>query len=288
MLGVIPVATTRVPKKWGTALYSLGIFFLMFCFQKTYQSGIFFIDYRYTYPNIAIVFLLAVVFTAAYYLRYRDLVTVGRVTHYMSVAVVISYIIYRWLFRDWVLNHFEYITDDYHFIFCAVCLMAVLVTAGVARLSVKTGSIGFNDFYTHFVKGAVWLFVLCFLFLFFLNRSQGEMEYRDANLIPFRGELNVLFHLGDSLTADFHLVGNIVFFGLFGLLVASCVRSHKIIIGWALPVAVSIMLEIYQYLSCHGDPDIDDVIANTLGAILGVAAYQIVSKYLLSKERDAV
>lgn len=288
MLGVIPVATTRVPKKLGTALYSLGIFFLMFCFQKTYQAGIFFIDYRYTYPNIAIVFLLGVVFTAAYYLGYKDLLTVGKVSHYMSVAVVISYIIYRWLFRDWVLRHFEYITDDYHFIFCAVCLLAVLVTASVARLSVKTGNIGYNRFYTHFVKGAMWLFVLCFLFLFFINRSRGDMEYRDANLIPFRGELNVLFHLGDSLMADVHLLGNVMFFGLFGLLVASCVRNRKSLMGLVIPVITSIALEIYQYLSCHGDPDIDDVIANTLGAIIGVAAYQFVSKYLLSKEKDVV
>lgn len=280
--------TTRITKGLGTALYTFGIFFLMFLFQKTYDTRVFFIDYRYTYANMVVVFVASVVLTAVYYYRHRDMLTIGRVAHYMSVAVVVDYIIYRSFFRDWVLHHFEYITDDYHFIFCAICLFGILVVAVAARMVSKEQNISFNLFYSHYIRGVAWLLAMSFVFVFYLNRQGGDWVYQEINLVPFAGELRNLFHMGTNSYADIHLIGNVVFFGVFSLVVASMTRYHKLLVGAVVPIATSILLEIYQYLSYHGDPDIDDVITNAVGAVLGIVAYQLIMKKLLSRESKEI
>lgn len=287
MLGVIPVATTRVPKKWGTALYSLGIFFLMFCFQMAKNHGLFFINYRFKNINIVVVFILSVIFTVAYYLGYKDMVTIGKIIHYMSIAVVISFLLYRAFILEWVYKNIGYVFDGSHLTYCICVQAGVLTTLSTVRLLYKDGNLGYNQFFAVFIKGAMWLFVLCFAFVFFINRPDMGIEYT-VNLVPFQGELKTVFDLSDSITNDVHLLGNVAFFSLFSFLIASSTLRKRKLLSLAIPVVTSITMELVQYIFYIGDPDIDDVIANTLGAILGVAAYQIVSKYLLSKERDAV
>lgn len=282
MLGVIPISTTRIAGIADKVLYVTGIFFLMFCFQKTYYTGIFFIDYRYTYVNMVIVFLLGVVFTAAYYLRRSDLIFVGRVVHAMSAAVVISFVVYRIFLRDWVLHHFEYITDDYHLIFCALCLASIMITASAARISGRVDDDSFVRFYRDFIKGAVWLFLLFFAFIYFINRS-GDIVYV-TNRIPFHGELARVFSEGAGSYVLLHFIVNVVFFSVFAVLVMSFTRYGSVFFGTAVPSVVSVFMEIYQYCTDSGDADIDDVIMNVAGALLGVLVYQLIIKKLLAKD----
>jgi glycopeptide antibiotics resistance protein len=54
--------------------------------------------------------------------------------------------------------------------------------------------------------------------------------------------------------------------------------------GIIIPVLISFACEVFQYIFVCGDADIDDIIANTLGAIIGVVLYKLIVKDLRRKQ----
>lgn len=49
-------------------------------------------------------------------------------------------------------------------------------------------------------------------------------------------------------------------------------------------VALSVFVESFQLLTKSGDADVDDIILNTLGAVLGVLIFRLLLRPLLQKE----
>ena len=67
----------------------------------------------------------------------------------------------------------------------------------------------------------------------------------------------------------FEYAGNTAFFIPFGMLVFSMCRSIKATAAWGF--ALSLALETVQYAFALGRTDIDDLIFNTIGALIGAA-----------------
>ena len=63
--------------------------------------------------------------------------------------------------------------------------------------------------------------------------------------------------------------GNTAFFIPFGMLVFSLCRSIKTTVAWGF--GLSLVLEVCQYAFALGRTDIDDLIFNTVGALIGAA-----------------
>lgn len=72
----------------------------------------------------------------------------------------------------------------------------------------------------------------------------------------------------------YHLAGNLLWFVPLGLLARKRAWWRAFLIGAALSAAIEAM----QWVFMTGVPDVDDVILNTLGALLGWAIYAIIQK----------
>lgn len=127
------------------------------------------------------------------------------------------------------------------------------------------------------------LFVLYILFVFyFLIFSDwygrtGEMQEYHYNLVLFK-EIKRFWNYRGQLEAFAtftNLFGNIVIFLPFGFFMpmASKYRSF-----WATAVnslALSLLVETFQLLTKVGCFDVDDLVLNTLGGILGYITFMI-------------
>lgn len=98
------------------------------------------------------------------------------------------------------------------------------------------------------------------------------LAFSNGSYVPFR---TILGYLGGEPTwrvAIYNLLGNVLLFVPLGIFLPSLWRN----ITWkgmlAVALGFSVTLEIFQ-LFFIGTPDVDDVILNSLGAILGYGAF---------------
>lgn len=127
----------------------------------------------------------------------------------------------------------------------------------------------------------MYLFLLIY-FLFFAEsygRSGGE-EYR-YNVIPFREIRRYLLypHLLGPYAVLTNLIGNVVGFLPFGAILPVLKRNMrsfwKILL---LSFEFSAMIEVTQLLTRLGSFDVDDIILNTAGGVLGYGVFCVCNR----------
>lgn len=113
----------------------------------------------------------------------------------------------------------------------------------------------------------LYIFTLTFLILFKLSLDIPSLvTTRSINLIPFYYDKETTFHLKE-------IIENILIFIPLGLLLKmKDLSSQKIFL---LGFLLSFTYEFLQYIFSIGAADITDIIANTIGAILGSLVYSI-------------
>ncbi|WP_257008163.1 VanZ family protein [Bacillus sp. FJAT-45350] len=101
---------------------------------------------------------------------------------------------------------------------------------------------------------------------------------RNYNLTPFRSIYRISVYSKDIMDPIRILLGNIVLFIPFGLLLPLAfkkfAKSFFIIIFMGM--SVSIFIEICQFVFTYRVSNIDDVILNTVGTMIGVIVFKIV------------
>jgi len=129
----------------------------------------------------------------------------------------------------------------------------------------------------------IYLLVLLWLVLFKLSADPLSVllhyKIRSLNLIPFAYITRA--HLDETLF-------NIVAFIPLGILLN--VR-YKRTDFWRKLVyigAFSIVIEITQFIFAIGRTDINDVITNTLGGLIGLLMYRLASKYIENEKLDRI
>ncbi len=130
----------------------------------------------------------------------------------------------------------------------------------------------------------VYLIIL-FYFLFFSETmgrvsDGGERKYI-YNLELFK-EISRFIEYRDILgwkIVTLNLAGNIVAFMPFGFFLPMVIKNCK---GWLLvtllTLTTSFVIETVQLVTKVGSFDVDDIVLNTLGGILGYSCYYIVHK----------
>lgn len=116
----------------------------------------------------------------------------------------------------------------------------------------------------------------------------GELDgFRSYNVIPFQSiwEFTKLMFSGYFLRGFNNIIGNIFVFAPFGyfvpLLYKKCQKAKIVILAG---FCVSLVLEICQYVLYLGSADIDDIILNLLGVILGFLFFKIVKRITDKKQ----
>lgn len=123
----------------------------------------------------------------------------------------------------------------------------------------------------------IYCVLLVWIILFKLQFSLNSLEkIRNINLIPFYYENNVSFHFRE-------VIENVIIFIPLGIYLKMIGIDNKktILFGFA----VSLLLEVSQYVLRVGASDITDVITNTLGALIGVLFYNISIKLFKTEEK---
>ncbi len=112
------------------------------------------------------------------------------------------------------------------------------------------------------------------------ERPPLEFRLQWSNFVPFRTILNYLSGNAGMGVALQNLLGNIVLFVPMGILVPLVfpgLRRLPRIAGTAL--GTSLALEAFQLFTGLGIFDIDDLVLNVSGAVVGAVAYHVLRRY---------
>ena len=100
--------------------------------------------------------------------------------------------------------------------------------------------------------------------------------YRRVNILPFQSIIGYLFGITNvsSSVALNNVLGNIVLFIPLGIYLQLLKRDKRVLGGMFFILLVSLSAEITQFALGIGATDIDDIILNCLGGIIGVFCYK--------------
>lgn len=125
---------------------------------------------------------------------------------------------------------------------------------------------------------AIYLVMLVWIILFKMQTDFSimfKMEYRNINLIPFRGSVitNGRIEVGE-------IVLNILIFVPLGVYTSILKSRWGFLKRTAPAFFTSLTFEVLQYMFGIGATDITDLIGNTLGGIIGILFFGLLSKLL--------
>ena len=118
-----------------------------------------------------------------------------------------------------------------------------------------------------------------------VDSSNGT--YMGYNLVPFKTIRSFMtLHPSTSTSAKvFNLLGNIALFVPMGILLP---LVFKRAIGWLKIVIatflISLCFELFQLFTHTGHFDVDDLILNSIGGLVGYGCYLIARKYFFQSE----
>lgn len=137
------------------------------------------------------------------------------------------------------------------------------------------------------------LYVFLFFYaLFFKAVSPWELfdptrEYfRNFNLIPFHTIDNYLSSTQVSwIIVASNVIGNVVIFIPLAIYLQLIKKTRKLWISLLLVFLATVIVEALQFAFALGAFDIDDIILNCLGGIVGIVIYRLLRLMLKTDER---
>ena len=139
---------------------------------------------------------------------------------------------------------------------------------------------------TVFLYGVFICYILFLIKILLLSRT-SHSELRSINLIPFYGIAEYIF----SNSADIkrfafgNVVGNIVIFIPLGTYLTLFKNDKRVRTNLLFIFLVSLSVEIIQGILSIGASDIDDIILNCLGGLIGILGYKILLFILGDKKK---
>ncbi len=181
----------------------------------------------------------------------------------------------------------------YHLAYGMIAYTSVLFTAQITRNIVKNSVENVEKSYLSYYKrfmlclSIVWLFN--FVLMFFVYREEG-INTHIVNFVPFKGEIKELLTCEKSalLSNIIRTGGNVFFFTLLAIITKYYIKNAKPYVFILIPIILSSLLELSQYLLKNGDTDIDDIITNTLGFFLGLLLYRIFFKNTFEENKKCL
>jgi glycopeptide antibiotics resistance protein len=116
---------------------------------------------------------------------------------------------------------------------------------------------------------------LSLAYLVFFARRRRHLDERFLNLIPVRNTLKNFAILDTNSTKDLYnyysnLAGNILLFVPLPFVISLLYKAKNRKSILLIAVGVSVVIELIQYTFMIGVADIDDILLNTMGAVLGL------------------
>ncbi len=126
-----------------------------------------------------------------------------------------------------------------------------------------------------FYKEILKLFFVIYILCLFQVVTYKDVNYGGMNFIPFKEMFR--YDVGSYLFYK-NILGNMLLFAPFGFFVGYIFNANKTYIIFILSIIASCSIEITQ-LSIGRVFDVDDIILNVLGSLLGYFIYKMLFKF---------
>ncbi|MEG2251108.1 MAG: VanZ family protein [Bacilli bacterium] len=147
-----------------------------------------------------------------------------------------------------------------------ICMVIIITLRITYFIKNKTKPI----IYKELLSAAFIVYVLC---LFYVVTFQ-DVNYANSNFIPFKEMFR--YDFGTRLFIK-NIIGNIVLFIPYGFFIGYYLKLEKFKLSFLLTLVVSITIETTQ-LAIGRVFDIDDILLNVIGGLLGTYVYTVLSK----------
>lgn len=111
------------------------------------------------------------------------------------------------------------------------------------------------------------------------------LELRSVNLIPLRTIIEFIREPLDLVMAMTNILGNIAVFVPFGIFISYTVKKKSLGYQTLILFLTSLSIEIVQYILALGSTDVDDILLNVLGGLLGIAICQRMKRIFPARDR---
>lgn len=288
MLGVTKVHTTKKAvlclKNFSNAMLTFALFFTSCCFVDMANHGVFFIDFDYRGLKLLLAIVIPAVAVTVHYLCNRSLLEIADRTAVIMVIYGVLLLLDSATLR--LMWDIEKGTTIYHIVygletFFTVLLMITLIANINQRRYIMNNHYG--ESLKAFFTGFCFLFAVDFFYIYIFLRKYDASWCKPLNLVPFEGELKAFLttHYASLLLRD---AGNVFFFTAMSWMIMELCKKRRYLLGIVIPVLTSVLMEVYQYLFHCGDADIDDVLLNTFGVVLGVLIYRLIIEKIKENE----
>ncbi len=118
--------------------------------------------------------------------------------------------------------------------------------------------------------------------------NEGRPIFRSINILPFRtikGYLTGTFYVSRSVVLK-NILGNIGLFIPLGIYLQLLKKDKRIFVSIFFVIIISLSVEIIQFVLAIGAADIDDILLNCAGGIIGILFYRLLS--ILIKNDDKI
>lgn len=127
----------------------------------------------------------------------------------------------------------------------------------------------------------IYFLVLTWMVLFKMSFSFQNLDrLRSINLIPYHASV-----IANGRIDMKEIIYNIIGFIPFGVYICMIKDNWSILKKIISIAGVSLSYEVLQYVFAVGGSDITDLIGNTLGGIIGIAIYFLISKLFKSNQK---
>ncbi|OCT16774.1 hypothetical protein A8709_07920 [Paenibacillus pectinilyticus] len=102
-----------------------------------------------------------------------------------------------------------------------------------------------------------------------------------SNFVPFKTISSYIFHTANQNIVIRNVMGNLILFIPFGFLLPVITgRNLNFVSLMTISFLLSLVLELIQLFSRIGSFDVDDLILNTLGALIGFITLNVITKII--------
>ena len=270
-------------KKFSNILFTLAIFFSSCQFLYNYNQHLLELNYKLRWAKILLAVVVPIVVTVIHYLINHDLIYIADRTASVMIIYTFLYIIDSVILRNTkLIDGFLSLRQLMYGLETFFSVLAVITLITLIRQKNRELNNHYAESLKAFFSGSIPVMVIGFAKIYFSSRIYGKV-YNPPNLIPFNGEMSEFAKSGE-LELLIRDAGNVLFFTALVIVLLGITKRCKFFWGICLPVAISVSMEFYQYFFKCGDPDIDDVILNTVGAILGCVIYKFIIEKIKENE----
>ena len=262
----------------------LGLFFTGCCFFRQLALTVLF---QFPLPVVKLIlsFVIPAAVTVWNFLTERSLRFAGT-----ACAVLMQVSLVLFFIDRYTVNLIARLDDSriiYHFLYTLISVFTLLAAGWICARCSKA-CVDFALFYRRFSLGYLPLCVFLFyLAVFSAAHLWQYFRYRQQRTLPGRDLLPVVL-CQDRHPVFFHrpALGRecaVLYLPVPGPLRHGAAASGAV--GHLVPVALSVFVESFQLLTKSGDADVDDIILNTLGAVLGVLIFRVLLRPVPCKRR---